>query len=160
MSDETLTRDERYLVSLAAAVAAGCVPCAAYYSAKARAAGLAPADLEAAIATAASTRREATDAVERAVSGREALAAGSRPDLPAGRLSLLESLAAACAVNSEAILDRLLASPAIEIAADDLRGCAQIARDVRGMAIRIVDDRVERVCGALPPAEKTGCSCG
>ncbi len=142
MNEDVLAPQEGYLVSLAAAVAAGCVPCAGYYVERARAAGVGDAAMREAIAAAESVRRLATEDCVRRVKlrlGDTDIAECELPQ-PGCDEEFLRFLAAAYAVNSHRLVTRLLErARAGQMPEARLLEAAHIARGIRGMAIAIVE---------------------
>ncbi len=164
MNDDVFAAREGYLISLAAAVAAGCVPCAGYYVERARAAGVGDDEMRGAVADAESVRRLATDDCVQRVRRRLGDPDDGQAPFPepAGDDVLLRRLAAAYAVNSHALVARLLdVAGRRALPAARLLEAGHIARGIRGMAIAIVERGLEQdgtrrdQPGAAPP-----CACG
>ncbi len=146
MNEDVFAAREGYLVSLTAAVAAGCVPCAGYYIERAREAGVGDGEMREAIATAESVRRLATDDCVRRVRRRMGDQDEEHALFPpaAGDEEVVRRLAAAYAVNSHGLVARLLETArARQLAAAKLLEAGRIARGIRGMAIAIVEQGLE-----------------
>ncbi len=165
MNEEPFDRREAHLVSLAASIAAGCVPCAGYYIERARQGGVPDDELRGAIAVAESIRvRAIEDCVTRA---RRRL--GDPVEEPAPMptpnddASLFLSVAAAYAVNAYALVTQLFdRARAANVTSARLLEAIQIARGVRNMAIAIVDRRIRREGGPGDgeAEEPASCVCG
>ncbi len=165
MSEEIFASRDAHVISLAASVAAGCLPCAGYYIERARQAGVADEELRAAIALASSVRTRAADDCATRARRRlgDALDQPAPLPLPLCERDILLSIAAAYVVNSHALVTQLFESArALQVPPDKLFETIQIARGVRNMAVAIVDRRVQLEGG--PAGADTGqtmsCTCG
>ena len=165
MSEEIFAPGDACAVSLAASVAAGCLPCAGYYIERAQQAGVGDRELREVIALAESLRTRA--AADFALRARRRL--GDAVDepapapAPASERELLLSLAAAYAVNSHALTSRMLdEARRVGAGSDKMVETIRIARGVRNMAIAIVDRHLLREGvaedGDIEP--NASCACG
>ena len=164
MNEDVFPAREGCLISLTASVAAGCVPCAGYYVDRARAAGVSDGEVREAIAAAESVRRLATDDCVRRARRRLGDEADQQVALhePESEEDLLRWLAAAYAVNSHALVARLLdAALARQLPGEKLGEAVHIARGVRGMALAIVERLLAREgAAAVEPDAPPSCVCG
>jgi AhpD family alkylhydroperoxidase len=162
MTAEIFTVHEGHLISLAASVAAGCLPCAGYYIERATEAGVCREDLRHAIDVAASVRRCAADEMVGRVRARlgEPVESPDAVCVPEDEMAVLLSLAAAYAVNSQALVTRLFdAAHARQLPTDRILEAVQIARGVRSMAVAILDRCIEREGGPGGEGQDVPASC-
>ncbi len=160
--NHVLALRERYLVGLAASVAAGCLPCADYHVQKATRAGITTSELGRTVSLAAAIRHRATEEIVR-----RDLPRGTPPAADAvaaievdGDGSTLLAVTAAYAVNSQPLLSSCLdAAISRGASREQLLEAINIARAVRTMAIAIVDRGLEASLGGDCGGEQA-VSCG
>jgi len=160
---------DRELVAVSTAIGSGCRPCTQHHVRAALKSGISPEEVQKAIDTALTIRREAGDAV--AGLGKRLLgldqANGAREAQPADRDEALIYLGAAAGCNAGGLLaDYLCAGYELGIGDEELSAAVEAARVVKKGAAMFMDREAERVLrpmASVGTAEQSpggDCGCG
>ena len=147
-NDNTLSEQERALISLAASVGSGCRPCTAYHVTSTRSAGACDRSISLAVETALAGRTSATSAMREWAYRCQAARPEVDPEFREGKhlITELMSIATAIAVNSVPDLERHLASAQESGATvEQIRSAIGIARKIQ----RIAEEKVEAITSRL-----------
>jgi AhpD family alkylhydroperoxidase len=153
-----LSDKDQELISIGASLAAGCQPCTHFHLRAARIAGASDAEISRAVNDAMRVRKEAAEGMAQLASQYlgAAIFYTNKQNL---LLSELVSISAACAVNSVPDLEtHLTAARRLGATDGQILSAIKIARAVKGMAERKVEEATGRAAGANPIASENCCN--